>query len=75
MDEIPVTPTRPGMSKREIAITVIADKLGIAEAEVKDDTLLGDSSQEIGTVICFKTGNMIVGRPNMIAADIFRQLR
>jgi hypothetical protein len=73
-DPVVVTNTSAGLSNREIAIEVIADKLGVARAEVNDSTKLGDVAHDITMVLCFKTGKMFIGRANMTAKDVFDQL-
>ncbi len=72
---ISVTPTAKGLSKRDLAIAVIADKLGIPIDQVKDDTPLGNAAHDITMVLAFKLGGaMIVGSSNMTAKQVFDQL-
>ena len=71
---VTVTKTAEGLTNREIAIAVIADKLGIAEENVNDKTELGDKYREIVMVVTFKTGGMIISNQGMLASDLFLQL-
>jgi hypothetical protein len=74
MSGISVTQTAPGMSRREIAIAVIADKLGIAAEKVTDDTDLGEAWREMGPVLAIKLGRAIMLESGMHARDIFAQI-
>lgn len=72
--DIPITKTLPGLTPKEIAVAVIADKLGIPENQVTDKTPLGDAWHEVAPVIAIKTGKIIVSNVGMKAKDIFEQL-
>jgi hypothetical protein len=71
-----ITETPRNASNREIAIAVIADKLGIPATSVNDETKLGTAWDEILTVVTFKTCRTILLRDayNTTAGDLFRQL-
>jgi len=74
-DWVKVTDTPEGVTRLEIAIAVIADKLGIPEDSVTAKTQLGDKWDEIGMVVAFKTGVPVVSSEDMSADDIIRQVR
>ena len=74
MRGISITETPPHASNRDIAITVIADKLGIPVTSVNDETKLGNAVLDIAQVVCFKTCQVIILKDDATAADLFRQL-
>lgn len=71
---IPITETATGLSNREIAVAVIADKLGISEKDVTDDTDLGDAWHEIAMNLAIKTNQIMVSNAGMKASGIFSQI-
>jgi hypothetical protein len=73
-DNVSVTRTAKGSSDKEIAVAVIADKLGIPETSVADDLSLGEAWREIAMVVTFKTGKAIISTARMKASDLFEQL-
>lgn len=74
LESVPVTQTKAGATRREIAVAVIAEKLGIPVDQVRNDTPLGDVAHEITMVIAFKTGDVIIGNARMSAGEVFKQL-
>lgn len=71
---VSITKTQAGMTPREIAVAVIADKLLIRTTEVSDTTHLGNAFHDITMVIALKTGKILIGNVNMTAKDVFDQL-
>jgi hypothetical protein len=69
-----ITETPANASNRQIAVAVIAEKLGIPATSVQDETKLGDVWREIMTVVVFKTCRTIILRRDATAGDLFRQL-
>ena len=72
--DVPITNTADGLSNRDIAIAVIADKLGIPQSEVNDETDVSRAWHEISMVIAFKTGKSIRSSVGMKAVDLLSQI-
>ncbi len=74
-DRVSVTSTAEGLSKRDIAVAVIADKLGIPESEVNEHTDLGRHAHDITMTLTVKgLGDMFIANFGMKAEDVFSQL-
>lgn len=71
---IEVPSTKEGLGPREIAISVIASKLGVRPEAVNDETPLGGQAEQICMIVAIKTGKQMIGNRGMKAKDVFRQL-
>lgn len=74
LERVAITNTASSASHRDIAVAVIADKLGINPGDVTDDTALGDAYREIAMNIACKTGVILVSSSGMKAKTILDQL-
>jgi len=64
-----------GRTNRQIAISCIAQMLGISEASVKNDLRLGDKAGEIRRAVCATTRKALIGMgQTTTVGDLLNQL-
>ncbi len=72
---VTIPDTAVGLTKKEVAIAIIADKLGISVEDVHDHTDLGRHAHDITMILTMKgLGDMFIGQFGMKAEDVFSQL-
>jgi|SRR3989338_2586308 len=72
--DVPITPTPKDSTSRNIAIAVIADKLGIAPNDVKDEMPLGEAFGAVAMTLAIKTRRQIITSREMTVGGVFKQL-
>lgn len=74
-EEVVKTSVPHKSSTRETVISIVAQQLGIPEAQVTDDLSLGDHSEDVATMVVCHTGKMVcLSKFPVTVADLLQQI-